>query len=76
MTDHDAYFPHQLDLRDAMAESGLFHGIAFPLRHVCTSLGSNYTAVRHIIHDSIQMEQDGAYLFSASNSVRPRLPNP
>jgi hypothetical protein len=57
----DPYFPHPLDLRDAMAESGLFHATAFPLRHVRTNLGSNYTAVRNIIHDSIQMEQDGAF---------------
>jgi hypothetical protein len=57
----DPDFPHPLDLRDAMAESGLFHATAFPLRHVRTSLGNNYTAVRHIIHDSIRMEQDGAF---------------
>ncbi len=49
----DPCFPHPLDLRDALAESGLFHATAFPLRHVRTCLGSNYTAVRNIIHDSI-----------------------
>jgi hypothetical protein len=57
----DPHFPHPLDLRDAMAESGLFHATAFPLRHVRTSLGNNYTAVRNIISDSIRMEQDGAF---------------
>lgn len=61
MADIDPHFPHPLDLRDAMAESGLFHATVFPLRHVRTTLGTNYTAVRHIIHDSIQMEQDGAF---------------
>lgn len=61
MADIDPHFPHPLDLRDAMAESGLFHATAFPLRHVRTDLGSNYTAVRHIINDSIRMEQDGAF---------------
>jgi hypothetical protein len=61
MAEIDPDFPHPLDLRDAMAESGLFHATAFPLRHVRTSLGNNYAAVRHIIHDSIQMEQDGAF---------------
>jgi hypothetical protein len=61
MADIDPDFPHPLDLRDAMAESGLFHATAFPLRHVRTSLGSNYTAVRNIINDSIRMEQEGAF---------------
>jgi hypothetical protein len=61
MADIDPDFPHPLDLRDAMAESGLFHATAFPLRHVRTTLGNNYTAIRHIIHDSIRMEQDGAF---------------
>jgi hypothetical protein len=61
MADIDPHFPHPLDLRDAMAESGLFHATAFPLRHVRTSLGSNFTAVRNIIKDSIQMEQEGAF---------------
>jgi hypothetical protein len=61
MADIDPHFPHPLDLRDAMRESGLFHATAFPLRHVRTSLGNNYTAVRNIIHDSIAMEQEGAF---------------
>jgi hypothetical protein len=61
MADIDPHFPHPLDLRDAMAASGLFHATVFPLRHVRTSLGSNYTAVRNIINDSIRMEQDGAF---------------
>src|SRR4051794_13131077 len=34
MAEIDPYFPHPLDLRDAMTESGLFHATAFPLRHV------------------------------------------
>lgn len=61
MSEIDPNFPHPLDLRDAMAESGLFHATAFPLRHVRTEMGNNYTAVRHIIRDSISMEQDGAF---------------
>jgi hypothetical protein len=61
MADIDPHFPHPLDLRDAMAESGLFHATAFPLRHVRTNLGNNYTAIRNIIHDSIRMEQDSAF---------------
>lgn len=61
MADIDPHFPHPLDLRDAMASSGLFHATVFPLRHVRTGLGDNYTAVRHIIYDSIRLEQDGEF---------------
>lgn len=61
MAEIDPHFPHPLDLRDAMAESGLFHATAFPLRHVHTARGNNYTAIRHIINDSIRMEQDGEF---------------
>lgn len=61
LADIDPHFPHPLDLRDAMANSGLFHATVFPLRHVRTLLGNNYTAVRNIINDSIRMEQDGAF---------------
>jgi hypothetical protein len=61
LADIDPQFPHPLDLRDAMAESGLFHTTVFPLRHVRTSLGNKYTAVRNIIKDSIRMEQEGAF---------------
>jgi hypothetical protein len=61
MDNIDRHFPHPLDLRDAMADSGLFHATAFPLRHIRTALGNNYTAVRHIIRDSIAIEQDGAF---------------
>jgi DNA-directed RNA polymerase subunit RPC12/RpoP len=57
----DPDFPHPLDLRDAMAESGLFHATVFPLRHVRTQMGNNYTSVRHIIRDSIRMDQEGAF---------------
>lgn len=57
----DPHFPHPLDLRDAMAESGLFHATVFPLRHVRTGKGNNYTAIRNIIHESIRLEQDGAF---------------
>jgi len=41
MAEIDPHFPHPLDLRDAMAESGLFHATAFPLRHVRTSVSAH-----------------------------------
>lgn len=61
MAEIDPHFPHPLDLRDAMAQSGLFHATAFPLRHVRTTMANNYTAVRHIVRDSIRIDQDGAF---------------
>lgn len=61
MADIDPHFPHPLDLRDVMAESGLFHATVFPLRHVRFGLANNHTAVRHIIRDSIQKDQNGAF---------------
>ncbi len=59
----DPHFPHPLDLRDAMAQAGMFHATVFPLRRVQTALGNNYTAVRHIVRDSIQHEEDGERYF-------------
>ena len=62
MAEIDPHFPHPLDLRDAMASSGLFHATVFPLRHIRSSKGkSNYDAVRHIINDSIRLSESGAF---------------
>jgi len=61
LADIDPHFPHPLDLRDVMANSGLFHATVFPLRNVRTERGDNYTTVRHIIYDSIRLDQDGAF---------------
>ena len=61
MAEIDPYFPHPLDLSDAMRDSGLFHATVFPLRNVRTTLGTNFSAVRHIIRDSMRMDQDGAF---------------
>ena len=44
-----------------MRKCGVQHATAFPLRNVRTTLGSNYEAVRHIAHDSIHRDQDGAF---------------
>ena len=53
--------PHPLLLQDIMRDSGVLHATAFPLRNVRTTLGSNYDAVRHIAHESIRRDQDGAF---------------
>lgn len=53
--------PHPLLLQDIMADSALFHATVLPLKNVKTSLGSNYDAVRHIIYDSMRVDEDGQY---------------
>lgn len=53
--------PHPLLLQDVMADSALFHSTVLPLRNVKTTLGSNYDAVRHIIFDSMQVDENGEY---------------
>lgn len=57
----DKFNPHPLLLQDIMSESALFHATVLPLKNVKTSIGNNYDAVRHIIYDSLQVDQSGAY---------------
>lgn len=53
--------PHPLLLQDIMSDSALFHATVLPLKNVKTSLGTNYDAIRHIIYDSIRIDEDGQY---------------
>ena len=53
--------PHPLLLQDVMSDSALFHATVLPLKNVKTNLGSNYDAIRHIIYDSIRIDEDGQY---------------
>jgi hypothetical protein len=53
--------PHPLLLQDALTGSALFHATVFPLKNIRTKKGTNYDAIRHIVRDSIQMDQDGEY---------------
>lgn len=57
----DKDLPHPLLLRDALTDSGVQHATVFPLKNVRTSLGTNYDAVRHIVNDSMQVDQAGAF---------------
>lgn len=57
----DKHSPHPLLLHDIMANSALFHSTVLPLKNVKTALGSNYDAVRHIIFDSMQVDENGEY---------------
>jgi hypothetical protein len=53
--------PHPLLLQDVLTGSAIFHATVFPLKNVRTSLGSNYDAVRHIVRDSINIDENGAF---------------
>ncbi|AOT68327.1 hypothetical protein [Geosporobacter ferrireducens] len=57
----DPKCPHPLQIRDIMDNSALFHSTVFPLNNIRTSKGNNYDAVRHIIFDSLQIDENGAY---------------
>lgn len=57
----DKEHPHPLLLQDVLTGSAIFHATVFPLKNVRTSLGSNYDAVRHIIRDSMRIDEEGAF---------------
>lgn len=57
----DKDLPHPLLMRDALKDSGVQHATVFPLKNVRTPLGSNYDAVRHIVRDSMRVDQGGAF---------------
>jgi hypothetical protein len=53
--------PHPLLLQDVLSDSAIFHATVFPLKNIRTSLGSNYDAVRHIVKDSMRVDENGAF---------------
>ncbi len=57
----DRDHPHPLLLQDVLTGSAVFHATVFPLRNVRTPLGSNYDAVRHIVRDSLKLDEGGAF---------------
>lgn len=57
----DKEHPHPLLLQDIMKGSAVFHATVFPLKNVRTSLGNNYDAIRHIIRDSIKIDENGMF---------------
>lgn len=57
----DKEHPHPLLLMDILKDSAVFHATVFPLKNVSTSLGSNYDSIRHIVRDSIKMQDDGVF---------------
>lgn len=57
----DKEHPHPLLLQDILTGSAIFHATVFPLKNIRTGLGTNYDAVRHIVRDSIKVDEDGAF---------------
>ena len=57
----DKDHPHPLHLRDVMTGSGLFHATVFPLRNIRSSKGTNYHRIRHIVRDSVKVDEEGAF---------------
>ncbi|MEM5007403.1 hypothetical protein ABEP42_13920 [Priestia megaterium] len=53
--------PHPLLLQDIMTKSAVQHATVFPLRNIKTSKGSNYDTVRHIVRDSMKIDQNGLF---------------
>jgi hypothetical protein len=53
--------PHPLLLQDVLAQSALYHATVFPLKNIRSKMGSNYEAIRHIVRDSMRVDQGGAY---------------
>lgn len=53
--------PHPLLLQDVLTGSAVFHATVFPLKNVRTALGTNYDAVRHIVRDSMKIDEGGAF---------------
>ena len=57
----DREHPHPLLIRDVLTGSGIFHATVFPLNNIRTPKGSNYDAIRHIVRDSIKLDEGGAF---------------
>lgn len=57
----DKEHPHPLLLQDVLRDSAIFHATVFPLKNIRTSLGSNYDAIRHIIRDSMKIDENGEF---------------
>ena len=57
----DKEHPHPILLQDIMRDSAIFHATVFPLKNIRSSLGTNYDAVRHIVRDSMKVDENGAF---------------
>ncbi len=53
--------PHPLLLKDILSDSALFHATVFPLRNIFSSKGNNKDTIRHIVFDSMKIDENGQY---------------
>jgi hypothetical protein len=53
--------PHPLLLQEVLTNSAIFHATVFPLKNIRTPLGTNYDAIRHIVRDSMKIDEQGAF---------------
>ena len=72
----DKDHPHPLLLQDVLTGSAIFHATVLPLKNVRTPLGTNYDAVRHIVRDSMKIDDvvtvDGSLAKDGSRLVNAR----
>lgn len=57
----DKEYPHPLLLQDIMTDSALFHATVFPLKNIKSEKGNLYDTVRHVIYDSMRIDENGEY---------------
>jgi len=57
----DKEHPHPLLLQEVLTGSAIFHATVFPLKNIRTAKGTNYDAVRHIVRDSMKIDENGAF---------------
>lgn len=57
----DQHYPHPLLLQEIMKDSALFHATVFPLKNLRSDKGNIYNTVRHIIYDSMKIDESGQY---------------
>lgn len=57
----DKDYPHPLFLQEIMRDSALFHATVFPLKNLKSEKGNIYNTVRHIIYDSMKVDEGGEY---------------
>lgn len=57
----DQQYPHPLLLQEIMQDSALFHATVFPLKNLKSDKGNIYNTVRHIIYDSMKIDEGGQY---------------
>ncbi len=61
ITKIDQHYPHPLLLQEIMKDSALFHATVFPLKNLKGEKGNVYNTVRHIVYDSMKIDEEGQY---------------